>query len=423
MPSAAYEKAQQILTKAEQIRAEMEAEKTAGPRPDVLPALKRLIKKHDDDPPPTKYDKALNYGVHALGGAGAAKFTGDAVETGLAALHQHAQKHGKPGFKIMNEKWYEGKLPPRVKAGILATGATLGIAHKLRKEHRRKTWKKENAMKKVAVSNLGAEERAQTEAKVLTRAATRAEAETLFDQANVAKAKAQRQVKGLFAQAEGAETMAPMLAKTASLKKLAKIFGEHVPGESYHGAIPYRVRKELHGKYLKRKAKEEPTGYGKAGLTGAAIGAGLGGLLGAGHGRVGVPVGAMAGGALGGLFGLGLASDDHRKIEHAKKHSKSSKGVDRSIASHVAHHELAKDMAAERRHQEMLWEMRQHKYASVDSFFDKLAYSQLTEAQRRYPELLKVSAAPGGAGTRPTVSLKPPKSARPSTAMMSGGTP
>ena len=45
----------------------------------------------------------------------------------------------------------------------------------------------------------------------------------------------------------------------------------------------------------------------------------------------------------------------------------------------------------------------QAKHSSVtvctDAFFEKLSEARLTEAQRRYPELMKVSGAPGGRGT------------------------
>lgn len=139
MPSAAYDKAQAILAKVSAYRA-AGFQKTSGPRPDMLPQLRRLTRRKENDPPKTKLDKSLEYAGHTLAGTGAAKFTGDAAETGLGALHKHLQSKGKPGFKVMTEKWTEGKLPARYKAGILAAGATLGFAHKLRKEHRRKKW-------------------------------------------------------------------------------------------------------------------------------------------------------------------------------------------------------------------------------------------------------------------------------------------
>ena len=141
MPSAAYDKAQAILAKVDQFRA-AGFQKTSGPRPDVLPQLKKLLSRKEDDPPPTALDKTLSYGGHVLGGTGAAKFLGDAAETGLSAYHTHLQRKGKEGLKFMNEKFTEGKLPARYKAGILAAGASLGLAHKIRKDIRRKRWKK-----------------------------------------------------------------------------------------------------------------------------------------------------------------------------------------------------------------------------------------------------------------------------------------
>jgi hypothetical protein len=71
--------------------------------------------------------------------------------------------------------------------------------------------------KRAGVGNLGTEEVAQTDLKVLTRARTRAEAESLFSQANVARAKEQRLLGDIFVQTPGAETMSPMLAKTAAI--------------------------------------------------------------------------------------------------------------------------------------------------------------------------------------------------------------
>lgn len=80
--------------------------------------------------------------------------------------------------------------------------------------------------RKIAVGNLGEEELARFKATVLTRAVTRAQAETLFSNANTAKAQAQRKMDGLFVQAKGAETMAPTLAKTASVTHNVDTFFE-----------------------------------------------------------------------------------------------------------------------------------------------------------------------------------------------------
>lgn len=73
-------------------------------------------------------------------------------------------------------------------------------------------------MKKTAVGNLGAEEVAQTKAKVMTRAETRAEADLLFNhKATEIAAANQKRLKQLFVQADGAETMAPSVVKTAAV--------------------------------------------------------------------------------------------------------------------------------------------------------------------------------------------------------------
>ena len=72
-------------------------------------------------------------------------------------------------------------------------------------------------MKKRAVANLGAEELAQTELKVLTRARTRAEADLLFEhKATEIAAANRRRLKELFVQAPGAETEAPTIVKISS---------------------------------------------------------------------------------------------------------------------------------------------------------------------------------------------------------------
>jgi tyrosyl-tRNA synthetase len=87
-------------------------------------------------------------------------------------------------------------------------------------------------MKKIAVGNLGEEELARFKQIVLTRNLTRAQAETLFSHANQAKAQAQRKVEGLFVQAKGAETMAPTLAKTASVTENVDAFFDKLAEDS-----------------------------------------------------------------------------------------------------------------------------------------------------------------------------------------------
>lgn len=58
--------------------------------------------------------------------------------------------------------------------------------------------------------------------------------------------------------------------------------------------------------------------------------------------------------------------------------------------------------------------------ASVDAFFDKLAEDSKTSAQKRYPELLKASAAPG-VGTRPTPATKRTGGMTPAQSSLAGG--
>jgi hypothetical protein len=64
--------------------------------------------------------------------------------------------------------------------------------------------------------------------------------------------------------------------------------------------------------------------------------------------------------------------------------------------------------------------------ANVDAFFDKLAAANLTDAQVRYPELLKAGSAPGGRGTYvlPTLSKRtvtPARGTPPAQSSLSGG--
>lgn len=133
MPSAAYEKAQAILQKAQRYQSVApppQEEKTAGsPRPDVLPQLNRLLNKHmkkEDEPPPGKIDKAKSLAGHTLAGAGAAKFIHGAVETGVQTRRTGVQR------------FY--KLDPKWQAGALAAGAAMGAGEYFRKQHRKRKW-------------------------------------------------------------------------------------------------------------------------------------------------------------------------------------------------------------------------------------------------------------------------------------------
>lgn len=124
MPSEAYEKAQAILARAQQMQ--LPVEKTADAiRPDQLPQIKRFFRKRNknDDPPPGKTEAALSYGGHTLAGAGAAKFTSGAVDEVRQAMKK-------------------APLSPKAKSLALAGGAALGLGNKIRKDVRRKRWQK-----------------------------------------------------------------------------------------------------------------------------------------------------------------------------------------------------------------------------------------------------------------------------------------
>jgi hypothetical protein len=92
-------------------------------RPDQMPQLKKLLRKRkkSQEPPPDKIDNALSYGGNTLAGAGAAKFLGDWAEKGI-------QSAGGAG------------LSNRAKMGIMTAGGMIGLANKLRKDYRRKKW-------------------------------------------------------------------------------------------------------------------------------------------------------------------------------------------------------------------------------------------------------------------------------------------
>lgn len=199
-------------------------------------------------------------------------------------------------------------------------------------------------MKKLAVGNLGEEEAAQLKHTVLTRAATRVEADLLFHhKASEIAAKNRARLAQLFVQAPGAETMAPTIVKSANKdcpsedtpedKKEKKVEHAAIGDKDYEKKNPFAHEHGKHGKLSKKIPK------------------------------------------------LG---DGPKKL------------VKKSSVTY-----------------------------NVDRFFDKLAAENYTDAQRRYPELLKVAVAPG-LGTRPSPNVTKrcateAKGAQPARSSLSGG--
>lgn len=262
---------------------------------------------------------------------------------------------------------------------------------------------------------------------------------------------------------EAMEQAAPPQAeppvKTASVhEKIARVFGADAPGFSTESDIPYAVRKKQYEGYAKAKSKEAPTPYKKSIPTGAGIGGVAGGVLGAILTRnlKGTAIGGAGGAALGGLFGAGATAADKGAIANAKKAIRSSGDMDEALGSHIHKvrraeaaaklmHDVSSEMSKERRHRERMdkgpdevhhthTHKTEPKRASgkcqncgapasggslcshcgsndfskqssitprVDAFFEKL--SAPTDAQRRYPELMKVSEV----GTRKVPNIKP----------------
>lgn len=231
----------------------------------------------------------------------------------------------------------------------------------------------------------GLEELARVKRMVLTRADTRAEADVLFGGTAKDMRQADREkLKKLFVQMEAAQTMAP------NLQKEARIFGESKPGGIDNSAIPYKIRQRQFKEYAKEKAREKPTGYGKAIGTGALVGGGVG-LLG------GVP-GALGGAAIGGLTGALAAAHDKANIRSAERALRKG-GLDDELAKVIARktrdREQGRELRQDIRHWELMrgLEKRSSVSPQVDAFFEKVAQASLTDAQRRYPELLKVANA------------------------------
>ena len=239
----------------------------------------------------------------------------------------------------------------------------------------------------MKLKTAGTEEVSRVRQMILTREATKAEADVLFG--GEAKAVRQRDralLEKLFVQTPAAQSMAHSLQKeafahitpaqwdalyknekiqkliektgnphsqevdnaivglasdiygfhpkTASVhEKIAAVFGVTVPGEVEHAAIPYEHRKKAYEKYIGEKSNEPETGYKKSIGVGTAAGVGIGALVGlaTGHPLRGAAIGAPSGAALGAI----LAKMDKDEIARAKN---AIGNIDSDLASRV--HEM-----------------------------------------------------------------------------------
>lgn len=356
MPTPGYDKAKRILESASEIEKVSRAMGRYGMAAGN-PTIGKLTKDPDSDgPPQTALDKGVSAGAHFAAGAGA----GGAM-TALAHGPKWAENQAVRGA-LERRKWYGA-----------AAGGALGAAHWARKQYRRGQWEKQQAMEKNSEADtpkmrLKADRQVGTKKThigptsgptidhqirgaligrkfvkktagmapsreaidrvrrtILTRAATRAQADALFGgPAQAMREQDQALVDSLFLQSAASQTDADNLVKVSR----AESDVPWTPGE--RGAM----------------------GLGAAGL--------LYGGLGMPGGRAIAPIGAAS------MISAG-AHKHFREMERAKKEKRSS--------------------------------------ANVEAYFDNREY--LTEAQRRYPELLKAASGRGGDPSRPTPNLKP----------------
>lgn len=164
--------------------------------------------------------------------------------------------------------------------------------------------------------------------------------------------------------------------RTQSQEKEARVFGSVAPGGMSEASRPYKHRKREWKGHLKRKSKEAPTSKTRAGLTGAAVGAGLGGLVGlsGGGGAGSALAGAALGGASGALTGLGMRATDKAHIAHSKRSLSQKGGVDSSMSKAIKRErrqqaaaeearrmerDARRERHADRRHQDMMGALQQ----------------------------------------------------------------
>jgi len=98
------------------------------------------------------------------------------------------------------------------------------------------------------------------------------------------------------------------------MKKLSNIFGASLSPSvgSTSAAIPPEYRQKKYWDYIQTKAQEAPTPAAQAVLSGAGVGAMIGGALGG-------PLAAIPLGALGMLVAFALQSGDAKEVDNARR--------------------------------------------------------------------------------------------------------
>jgi hypothetical protein len=135
--------------------------------------------------------------------------------------------------------------------------------------------------------------------------------------------------------------------------KIARIFGAGEPSETmYSDRVPYDVRERAFKGYLQQKSQEAPTGLARALGGGAAVGGGLGALLGAGTGGgKGALIGSGIGAGLGALGGAGMRAADKSEIARTKQELASG-DLPLAMAHRIGDYESSRNFAEEMRRQQ-----------------------------------------------------------------------
>ena len=191
-------------------------------------------------------------------------------------------------------------------------------------------------MRKMATGNPGTEDLARVRRMVRTREDTRAEADVLFgDTAKKMRAEDRAKLEKLFVQTPASQTMAPNLQKAAAAYLKMKQAYEIKPED----------RPSIAKKDFAQPNKEE-----------------------AGHkGKYPIP---------------------------DRQHAKSALGFAKMHGDSAAYAAIRAKVKA--KYPDMLEGEKEKKSsvtANLDAFFEKLSEASVTDAQRRYPELLKVAYA------------------------------
>lgn len=156
---------------------------------------------------------------------------------------------------------------------------------------------------------------------------------------------------GLMGLGAGAAVGAGGVGITRALGKTAAITGVHFPEQVLLDEnLTNAERKAILARYLRTKAKEEPSGYLKPTLIGAGLGAGLGAVGGLGFplsGKSGNPkdyaFGALAGAGGGATIGAGLgaltAAEDRRNIRIARRALADPKAMEDLLSKYRDHYD------------------------------------------------------------------------------------